>query len=93
MNLTPLGSNVLLQPVPHKPSLELAIIVPEQYRAQSWEHVVIACGKSVPFDIQPGARVLVDPTLLTQKDFEHAGASVKLVNYRDIQMLIGVPNE
>ncbi|MFS6738954.1 hypothetical protein WHJ50_14460, partial [Staphylococcus aureus] len=89
----PLGQNVLLEPVPHKPSLELNIVVPEQYLPDIWEHVVIACGKRVPFDVQPGVRVLVDPTLLNQKDFEHQGRKVKLANWKDIQMILGVPGE
>ncbi len=91
--IRPLSNMVLLEPVPFKPSLELSIVVPDRYTPDIWEHRVIACGTAVPFDIQPGARVLIDPTLLNQREFEHEGRKVKLVKWTDIQMVIGVPNE
>lgn len=91
--IRPLSTRVLLEAVPYKPSLNLNIVVPETYVPDRYEWRVVACGSKVSFDIKPGVRVVVDPTLLNQCEFEYQGRKFKSVEAKDMLMVIGVPNE
>jgi len=93
MNLRPTSQNVLLVAVPYIPSFQINIIIPEKYRPEIYEWRVVACGTSVPYDIQPGTRVILDPTSLAQRDFEYSGVKYKLAPFKEIQMLLGVAPE
>ena len=90
MNLRPTSQNVLLVAVPYIPSFQINIIIPEKYRPEIYEWRVVACGPKVPGELKPGARVVVDPTSLAQRDFEHENVKYKLAPFKEIQMLLGV---
>ena len=90
MNLRPLGNQVLLSPIPYVPSFDLSIVIPERYTPEVWEWRIVSCGSKVPEGIRPGARVLVDPTSLAQRDFEYGGTKFKLAPFKEVQMVVGV---
>lgn len=69
------------------------LVESNRWSTDVWEHVVIACGVKVPFDIQPGARVLLDPTSLRVREFDHEGQKLRLVPWREVQMIVGVASE
>ena len=88
--IRPLSNMVLLTAVPYVPSFQLNIVIPERYTPEAWEWRIVSCGSKVPYDISPGARVILDPTSLTQKEFEYQGQKLKLVPWKELQMLVGV---
>lgn len=88
--IRPLANNVLLIAVPYVPSFQLSIVIPERYQPEIYEWRIVACGSKVPYDLKPGSRVVVDPTSLAQRDFEHEGVKYKLVPWKECQMIVGV---
>ncbi len=92
MNLRPKSTHVLLSPLPFQERTKDGIWLVESNRWSSDQYIwiVVACGSEVPAEIQPGMRVLLDPTSLTQRDFEHEGRKFKVAPWREVKMLIGV---
>ena len=93
--IKPLANFVLLTPKPPMTQTAGGILLIESNRwsVDNYEWLVVACGTSVPFDIQPGMRVLLDPTSMAQRDFEHNGVKYKVAPWKEVKMVIGVPNE
>ena len=93
--IKPLANFVLLTPKPPVTQTAGGILLIESNRwsSDNYEWLVVACGVKVPFDIQPGQRVLLDPTSMAQRDFEHGGKQYKVAPWKEIKMVIGVPNE
>jgi len=90
MSLRPLANQVLLTPIPYVPSFQLSIVIPERYVPDCYEWRIVACGSKVPEDLKPGARVMVDPTSLAQRDFEFDSVKYKLAPFKEVQMVVGV---
>ena len=93
--IRPLSNFVLLTPKPPLTQTAGGILLIESNRwsVDNYEWIVVACGTKVPFDIQPGARVLLDPTSMTQRDFERDGVKYKVAPWKEVKMLLGVSNE
>jgi len=93
--IRPLSNFVLLTPKPPLTQTAGGILLIESNRwsKDEYEWLVVACGTKVPFDIQPGARVLLDPTSMAQRDFEHGGKQYKVAPWTEVKMVIGVPYE
>lgn len=86
--IRPLSTQVILSPLPFQPSRSLAIVVPEQYRPDEKLFVVVACGTSVPFDIQPGAHVLLDRYVQNPVEFTHEGRRMMVTPWKAIAAVI-----
>ncbi len=95
MNLKPKSNFVLLTPLPFQERTKDGIWLVESNRWSSdqYQWLVVACGTEVPFDIQPGMRVLLDPTSMTQRDFEHEGKKFKVAPWTEVKMVVGVEAE
>lgn len=83
----PLGTKVLLIPVEHPEQSPGGILMPASYAAEEMEYWVVACGIKVPFDIQPRMRVICH---LAGQTFEYGGHKFRLVDFKDVQMAVGV---
>jgi co-chaperonin GroES (HSP10) len=89
MKIRPLSTQVLLEKFGALTSLSKTLFIPEASRPDHYEYRVVAVGSKVPADIKPGLRVVASPWV--GKEFEHEGASLRLVHFNECQMLIGVP--
>jgi co-chaperonin GroES (HSP10) len=90
--IKPLGKNVLLtaQPIPERTATGIWLVENSRWSSDNYQWLVVSCGPAVPADIQPGARVIVDPTSLAQRDFEHEGRAYKLAPWQELKMVVGV---
>lgn len=86
--MKPTAQNVILSPIPFQPSRSLSIVIPEQYRPDEKLFVVIACGTKVPFDIQPGAHVLLDRYVQNPVEFTHDGQRLMVTPWKAIAAVI-----
>lgn len=86
--IRPLSSQLLLSPIPFTPSASLSIVIPEQYRPDEKLFVVVACGVNVPFDIQPGNRVLLDRYVQTPDEFTFEGRRLMVVSHKAVAAVI-----
>lgn len=89
MNLRPLGSNVVVEPLEVRRSPG-GIVTPEQYLPDTSEWRVVAVGPKVT-DMQPGQRVLAYLGGSTAPRFEIDGKQCRLIHSREVLMVIGVP--
>ena len=92
MSLRPTSKNVLLIPEPPPTQTAGGIHLVESNRWTSDEKVfqVFACGSSVPFDIQPGMRCIVDGTSLNVREFEYEGVRYKIAPWTEVKLVLGV---
>ncbi len=95
MNLRPLPNFVLLTcpPRPDRTASGVWLVERNTETADVYEWVVVACGSSVPFDIQPGMRVIVDPNSMSNRVFTHEGRKYQVTPWKEVKLLIGVAAE
>ncbi len=92
--IKPLPSNVLLVPVPQPTQTAGGIHLLDKgfdgaYNAHEW--VILNCGSKVPFDLQPGMRVIIDPGSLAAPNFEYQGLLFKTTNWKNVKMVLDAP--
>lgn len=94
--IRPLPSRVLLCPPPRATcttgGLHLLAPACDQWY-DGWEWVILACGTSVPSELQPGMRVCIHPGEQGQHNFEYCGLPFKTIPWKAVKMVLGVPDE
>ncbi len=89
--LKPLPTKLLLIPTPKQSVSPGGLHLPQGSNDagyDSWAWTIFACGSQVSFDFKPGARVVIDPGLPHQHNFEYQGLSFKTIDAKHVQLLL-----
>lgn len=86
--IRPLGNKVVLEKFGVLTSVSSTLFTAPAYEKDHWEYRVVAVGSKVPPEIKPGFRLIASPWVGIT--FEHEGHELRLVEWKECQMLIGV---